>query len=248
MDDEFEIILDMPDRKPDSATGSQFIDLISTVPQNIRDEATLDQLMEGNVPTYLRKLLPVDITFGKNKLTYFVTPDYLSIGHDNDFVRMPLSAISAQKIAYYFRCCLPTRKMVIDIWRSSVIRLEPIEIFGAPDTQLIKQHNDLITGQMLGAFGLMSGAKRDVVVSTGLQKSPSSGYLYGFMNPNGTPRQPLNGKRSSGSCDYSMGVRLVSRTAVWNDEPIDLFDMMINTPVVHMVSDEGPLHKPYYDV
>ena len=39
-------------------------------------------------------------------------PDYLAVGSDDDFVRMPMTPQTAQQIADLFGCILPTRKMV----------------------------------------------------------------------------------------------------------------------------------------
>ena len=44
--------------------------------------------------------------------TIEVMPDYLAVGSDDDFVRMPMRPQTAQQIADAFGCVLPTRKIV----------------------------------------------------------------------------------------------------------------------------------------
>ncbi len=57
--------------------------------------------------------------------TYYVTPDYLGIGSDADFVRMPMMPGTAQQIADLFQCILPARKMVNDIYAQAQVKLAP---------------------------------------------------------------------------------------------------------------------------
>ncbi len=46
-------------------------------------------------------------------------PDYLSIGSNDDWARIPLSPMAAQQIADSLNCFLPTRKMVDDIYKAA---------------------------------------------------------------------------------------------------------------------------------
>ncbi len=65
-------------------------------------------LWSGNIPDFLRNFKAINI---KN-LTYLSMSDYLSIGNNNDYVRIPMSPLMAQKIADKYDCTMPTKFMV----------------------------------------------------------------------------------------------------------------------------------------
>ena len=63
---------------------------------------------------------------GKEHTAAFeVMPDYLAVGSDADFVRVPMTPQTAARIADAFGCALPTRKMVDDVYRAATVKLEP---------------------------------------------------------------------------------------------------------------------------
>ena len=69
-----------------------------------RERAILDQLVAGNLPSFLRKLVPVklnsEIAQGRAlSATIFVMPEYLAIGSDSDFLRIPMNLHTATAMA-----------------------------------------------------------------------------------------------------------------------------------------------------
>ena len=58
-----------------------------------RGEDPCRKLKAGNVPPFLRKLVPVSVSAGNVKATYFVAPDYLAIGSDDDYFLTPLTPL-----------------------------------------------------------------------------------------------------------------------------------------------------------
>ncbi|MFO5197464.1 hypothetical protein RCL06_23990, partial [Salmonella enterica subsp. enterica serovar Typhimurium] len=81
-----------------------------------------------NVPASLRRLVKVryygNTSSGqRKKVTLWVMPDYLSVGSDDDSMRVPLTPMAAQKIADDFDMQLPTRKLVNLIYRSAKVKL-----------------------------------------------------------------------------------------------------------------------------
>ena len=46
-----------------------------------------------------------------HSVKYQVMPDYLAIGSDEDFCRIPMGPITAQKLADLFGAVMPTRKL-----------------------------------------------------------------------------------------------------------------------------------------
>ena len=61
----------------------------------------------------------------KHTLRYEVMPDYLAIGSDDDFVRMPMNPYTAQAFEDAFGFIMPTRKMSNDIWSAASLHLDP---------------------------------------------------------------------------------------------------------------------------
>ena len=97
--------LDLP--KPDdrAITGNGFYKLTGAMKWNEREPLMMKEILAGNIPAFLKKLVPVHVVIldslsGKMiRATYFVTPDYLSIGNDKDFARVPMTPMTAQAIA-----------------------------------------------------------------------------------------------------------------------------------------------------
>ena len=52
-------------------------------------------------------------------------PDYLAVGSDADFVRVPMTPQTAQRVADAFGCALPTRKIVDEVYRAATVRPHP---------------------------------------------------------------------------------------------------------------------------
>ena len=50
-----------------------------------------------------------------------MTPDYLAVGSDDDFFRMPMTPVLGQQLADLTGCSLPTRKMVAAIYAQAAV-------------------------------------------------------------------------------------------------------------------------------
>src|SRR5688572_4797400 len=108
-------------RENSAITGSEFYKQAAAYGWKQRDSVAVLEILHGNVPSFLRKFAPVQTSVkdaqGKIiKATYYVSPDYQSVGSDADWARIPLTPIAAQKIADALDCFLPTRKIVNDIY------------------------------------------------------------------------------------------------------------------------------------
>ena len=57
-----ELIHGIPPRPLQALTGSQFADSISMLDGRQRERAILRELLEGNLPSFLRRLVPVELT------------------------------------------------------------------------------------------------------------------------------------------------------------------------------------------
>ena len=178
-----------------------------------------------------------------------VMPDYLAVGSDADFVRVPMTPQTAARIADAFGCALPTRKIVDEVYRAAEVKLEPeplTENREAPATFL--RHNALVDAQRAGkAPGpLVAGIKKDVVVSNRLAEKPNRVAIYGWHKPDGKPIQPLTIVHRDTYVDYSHGVRLMKRAVVVDGAVRDVRHVLYSADRHELLSDEGPITRPTY--
>lgn len=235
-------------------TASDFVKSVRSMNHIARDELAVDVLLSGNVPTYMQSFIDVNVPFidgaGCNKvLVISVLPDYLTIGTDDDHVRIPLSPLSAQRVADAWRCVLPTPKLVTAIWMSST-HLPP-QPMGPPydasmmGTDRFVSHDAMIKNKMaelnITAGMLVSGHKKDVVISARLAADPKKVAIFGWLRPDGSPIQPLSLIHESTYADYSHGIRLISRDCRVNGTVMDMCSIMQDPSLCLSVSDEGPL-------
>ena len=218
-----------------------------------REQAILEQLSKGNLPEFLRKLVPVALQCeragGKELIaTIFVTPDYLAIGSDGDFLRIPMNLHTAVSIAERFGFVLPTRKMVDAIYLQSRHRLAPQPLPAGEQmrsTQYYWTHNELIDDQeqALGARlgDLVSGDKKDVVLTNRLTEHLGRIAIYGWHRGAGQPIQPLSTVHGANYADYSHGIRLISRWALIDGKLRLIPDLLRDPATAQVLSDEGPI-------
>ena len=121
-------VLDLPPRPPDAPKGAAFARSIAGLPLKEREEAILTEVKKGNVPPFLRALVPVEATLGAVKVTYYVAPDYLAIGSDDDYFLTPVTPQTAQKVADLLDSNLPTQKMEDENYAGATIKLAPSPI------------------------------------------------------------------------------------------------------------------------
>src|SRR5207249_10522967 len=85
-----------------------------------------------------------------NTATFYVNPDYLAIGSDEDYFLAPISPQTAQKIANGLDCSLPTRKMVDQIFAAAKVKLVPSPIPPTPamaTVPVFSNHNAIVRAQ-----------------------------------------------------------------------------------------------------
>ncbi len=260
--------LNLPSRPTNALTGSQFANVVLNMSQNDRENWVLDQVTIGNVPNWLRTLVPITInqtiSGTPHSLKYYVTPDYLAIGSDADYFLEPTTPILAQRIANMLNCTLPTRLMVNQIWTNSPVKMtantvNPTNNNNATVPVFILQDN-AVDAQRTGTFGgfalgtLVSGDKKDEIISTYIYNNlstnaPKPVVIYGWIQPNGSPIQPLFNGHAESYMDYSHGVRLVQMAAVLDGVTNAMTNIMADATLWPLVGDEGgPISKPYYTI
>src|SRR5690606_38212828 len=85
---------------------------------------------------------------------------------DDDFARIPLTPMAAQRIADSLYCFLPTRKIVDDIYKQARVKLEPQPMYALRDSSVTFYHHHLmIEGQRKMRKGLIAGIKKDIILT-----------------------------------------------------------------------------------
>jgi hypothetical protein len=234
-------------------TGSQFADYVSGMDARQREQAILKELLNGNVPGFLKNLIPVALSYhspnGKTvSATVFVMPEYLAIGSDKDFLRIPMNLYTAAAVATRMGFILPTRKIVNAIYEQSAFHFAPEPMTAGPQmrsTEYYQTHNRKIEEQSrtLGVTqgALVSGHKKDVVVTNLLFSSPGRIAIYGWHRLNGAPIQPLSTVHGACYADYSHGIRLVSETVTVDGQSRSAYDVLQDPVLSRALSDEGPI-------
>jgi len=244
----------IPTRTGQYFTGSQFVQYVSKMNPQEREQAIRDEILKGNVPEFLRKLVPVELhcelPSGKNLIaTIFVVPDYLAIGSEDDFLRIPMNLHTALAIADRFGFVLPTKKMVDAIYIQSRYHLVPQPLPAGPQmrsTAYYWTHNQRIEDQAR-ALGvqlgeLISGHKKDVVMTNRLAVNVGRIAIYGWHLGPGQPIQPLSTVHGANYADYSHGIRLVSEKALIDGKLRSIYNILRDSSVAKVLSDEGPIH------
>lgn len=249
------IVLPLP-RPASPMGGSQFAQTIMNRRDRDRENQTLLTILEGHVPESMRTMSIIEHEFkdvdGRDHvLGLQVTQDYMTIGTDDDRLRMPMYPGTMQVIADRLGCMMPTSLIVDIIWKHAN-KVEP-QPWGPPYdstmslTERYVAHNSRIESTMkskkIDPKSLVAGHKKDVVLSNQLIQFEQSVFIYGWHGLDGRPIQglPLFKGHSNNYADYSHGSRLVARDCVLDGQVDDLC-RIARDPVLHVgVSREGPL-------
>lgn len=251
-----------PARSPTAAGGREFIARIDTLPAAEREQLIFTEIGAGNLPAFLRQTRLIAATWAdaagdSHRVVFRCCPDYLAVGSEGDFVRMPMTPVTAQKLADLFDACLPTRKLVDAIHAAAAVKLAPQ--FYAPDGDRNERpatffrHQEEIEKQLAGLGAekgeLISGSKKDIVISNRLSEPGREGHvaIYGWHRPDGQPIQPLTNIHSGRYADYSHGVRLIGSTLLVDGVPRRMTELLGDSLLYKLISDEeGPMPQSSY--
>jgi hypothetical protein len=247
-------VLNIPPRPANALKESLFVSMITPLSLLDRENAIYAQVVTGNIPDFMRALSPVTVNARINgtnhTATYYVTPEYLAIGADDDYFLMQMTPTLAQRIANKLQCNLPTKKMVDDIYATAAVKLRPQPI--PPSDAMItvpvfKQHNDSVwqlrreqlSGHLLST--LVGGHKKDVVVTNKINNPTPTGKvaIYGWHQLSGVPIQPLYTGHADTWADYSHGIRLVQLAMKVDGADKTITDVLNDPNLAGLLSDEG---------
>ncbi len=246
------LLAGIPARPADAPTGSDFGRRAWRLSGLTRDRLEVAQLLSGNLPDFLRHVVPVTLwhaTGGRRvSVTVCVLPDYLALGSNADFVFVPMGLGAALEVAGRFGFVLPTPRLVDAIYAASAVKLHPQPLTPGDEmrsTPYVVYHTELIDLQRevwpapLGA--LTSGDKKDLVLTERLWELPGRVAIYGWHRAPGRPIQPLSMVHGARYADYSHGVRLVSRTVYVNGAARPIESVLGDPALAPLLSAEGPM-------
>ena len=245
----------IPSRSAAAVTGSEFVEQTAALSEPEREAVISTELLAGNLPDFLRHLKPVTLRgrvgAGRTaEIRICVMPDYLALGSDTDFLRIPMGLRIAFAVAESFGFVLPTPTMVDAIYEQAEFHLRPQPL--PPGRKMrsnayYREHQERIQKQRL-ALGaplgtLIAGQKKDLVVTNRLWRKAGRVAIYGWHRGAGAPIQPLSTVHGARYADYSHGVRLVSAVAYVNGQPRSIFEILGDPVLAGIVSDDGPIMR-----
>lgn len=246
----------LPPRAADATSGSVLMEQLKLVDRDAREKLIEEQILAGNLPDFLRSFVPIRIltssggVSSKVSVELRVMSDYLAVGSDSDFCRMPMRPATAVRIAEQTGCILMTPRMSDLIHAAASVRLNPIPM--TKDRESIETfvaNNRLIEEQLRGAGmekrvpggTLISGVKKDLVLSNRLRERANRVALYGWHYPDGRVIQPLYVGHVDWYVDYSHGVRLVAGEVLIDGAPRNLRTLLADPDLCNILSGEGVL-------
>lgn len=241
-----------PARAAGAPTGTAFAEEVAGLGDHARYAAAREQILSGNVPDFLREMVPVTLTrplalhSGPEQVTVFVTPDYLSVGDDEDFLPVPLDFLTAAEVADALGLALPTTRIVDAVYEEASLRLAPIPLPAGPQMRsmaYIVEHHVRIEAERAGRpFGdLVAGTKKDLVLTGRLRSMPGREAIYGWHRKDGQPIQPLSLVHGVQYADYSHGIRLVDDMVLVDGAPTPYLSALADPAVAPLLSREGAI-------
>lgn len=227
----------IPPRLPDAMTGSAFLAATRKASLDEREQRIVTEVLSGNLPDFLRTWVEVPISSPRHHAVVRVLPDYLALGRDDDFFRVPLRPAASQEIATAFGCLLPTRKTVLAVFaagthvgfkgqrkRAACVDMACNECFAQFHRAIEAGRQS--AGAPLGA--LVAGHMKDVIVSNAIHRRVVRGrrpvMIFGaWYAGKKHPIQAAVPVHDDRYVDYSHGARLVSETVTVDgvDRPLD---------------------------
>ena len=234
----------IPARPHEALGGAPLFATLEKLTLAEREEVLARELLRGNLPEFLRGFKPLTLRGGGHTLVCQVMPDYLAVGNDTDFIRAPLTPMTAQLLADAFGCTITTKLLADAIYAQAEVKLEPRPLTQAREAaSTFAQHNQIIEEQRKGKpLGLIvAGIKKEVVLTNRLKEKPHKVAIYGWHKRDSTPIQPLTIIHRETYVDYSHGIRLVQREGILDGKPRDLLELLQDPLLCGLLSDEGPI-------
>ncbi len=244
--------LDLPVRSMDAETGSQFCERISKLGRQEREVEIVKAVLSGNVPSISRKMVGIQVSLPSNTLgkvdrlhqaTYYVMCDYMAIGSDMDYVRIPITPNAAIQICDRIHCELITEKISDDVYSAAERRMVPHPLTVDRDQiSAFVAHNSAIDDVLREKEGSLTvGIKKDIVITNRLKEKSHRVAIYGWHYPDGRVIQSLYVGHVDWYVDYSHGLRLMSNRMLIDGVPWNVRDVVLNSELCGLLSREGTI-------
>ncbi len=252
--------LNIPARTAAPESGSAFMKRIAPLSLDERENEIFKALASGNMPDFLRNMITVtdssaDAEGVLHSVEYEVMPDYLAVGDEKDFCRIPMSPHTAQRLADLFGASMLTSKISDDIYKVAKVKLTPFNYIPVGNANELvtkfEDHNTQIEKQLAEAGGkhgqLAAGIKKDVILAARLADQHDRLILYGWHKPDGKPIQPVYSRHVDWYVDYSHGIRFINNQVLIDGSLMFLTDILKDPVLYKIFSDEdSPMPQPAY--
>lgn len=253
-----DIFLRIPERPSDALSGSDFILKIDDMEIWEMDSLMVKEILSGNVPSFMKKFRKITYHKEGHIIIFWVLPDYLSIGSDENFVRVPMSPLAAQEIADSLNCSLPTAFLVDRIFDASDGAIDPFPFRPKGDRNTLPityEDSDHAIKALFKAKGykagkMISGLKKDIIITEKITSDTTRlnhVTICGWHYPDGRRIQNPTNVHINSYVDYSHGVRLLYRIVLIDNISYDIQDVLKDSTLYSLLSDESsPMSRPTY--
>jgi hypothetical protein len=223
-----------------------------------REQFLYTQLLLGNVPDDMReaKNFKFHQTLGDGKVyrvEIWLSKDYLSLGTNEDWLRVPLTFATAVKLAKKWDAYPPTTKLVRMIYKNAKVKLYALP--EVPDDNTMRtnevialNHNRIEAVRKKMPYPAtedywVAGHKKDYVLSKRLLEKNKREAIYGWFDQNGKMIQPLSIIHGETYTDYSHGFRLIHSQVMINGIQYHYRDVLRHPVLSSLLSDEGMMPR-----
>jgi hypothetical protein len=238
--------LRLPPRGRGARGAREVFDEVDGLGAGERERAIAAELVAGNVPAFLRTLVPIALGGADATIEAyaFVTPDVVCLGSDDDFVRIPITMRTAREVCDAASALPPTRALVDAIYAAAPHKIpSPTMTPGAARPADFLAHHEVIERRLAADGGrpgqLVAGHKKDIVIAKRMLETSGRTAIYGWMLRDGSVVQPLSLVHDDRFVDYVQGLRLVDRRLWIEGRDVDLLDALADPDLAPLLSDEG---------
>jgi len=205
------------------------------------------------IPPHLLAFKPVRLTSGTHTGVVYVMPDHFGLGAAGDWLRVPLSGRSAERLARQMGWLLPTRKIVDAIWEApGTVRLAmtgrtPREGETRNAMRLWLEANAADARAVGDRDGtIVAGHRKSYTVGRASLAEPGNDVIYDGRDAAGNRIQTVENNHSHalGYVDYSQVPRFLAADMEVDGGWRRVADVAADPELAGLVSHNGPF-TPY---